>query len=280
MFSPGRILLGATLTAAFAITMRAALGAPPPVWVALLCVFLLLGVLGLGALWLRLEMYGPVLWRGPDDGGTVALTFDDGPVPGSTTLVLDCLAERGVRATFFVIGERAKEHPALIARMVREGHTVGLHGMQHHRGYAFLSPASVAADLEAAQSAVGAAGAPPSLWFRPPIGQASPRTFAGVRRAGLEVVSWTFRARDGLRTTQSRALLARLERDLAPGAIVLLHDAWERPGPEGEPPPLGVRVLPEILDLCARRGLRPVTLDELIQSDAAGSSMTKRAPGA
>jgi peptidoglycan-N-acetylglucosamine deacetylase len=280
VLSPGRILLGATLTAAFAITLRAALGAPLPVWVALVCLFVLLSVLTLGALWLRLEMYGPVLWRGPDESDTVALTFDDGPVPGSTTAVLDCLAARGVRATFFVIGERAKEHPALIARMVREGHTVGLHGMQHHRGYAFLSPASVAADLEAARSAVVAAGAPPPLWFRPPIGQASPRTFAGVRRAGLEVVSWTFRARDGWRTTQPQALLARLERGLAPGAIVLLHDAWERPGPADEPPPLGVRLLPEILDLCARRGLRPVTMDALIQPDATGSSMTKRAPGA
>jgi peptidoglycan/xylan/chitin deacetylase (PgdA/CDA1 family) len=280
VLSPGRILLGVVLTAAFAITIRAALGAPPPGWVALGCLLLLLLVFFGGALWLRLEMYGPVLWRGPEERDGVALTFDDGPLPASTPRVLDCLAEHGARATFFVIGERALQHPELIRRMVREGHTVGLHGMQHHRGYAFLSPASVERDLQLAMDAVGAAGVPRPLWFRPPIGQASPRTFAGVRRAGLEVVGWSFRARDGWRTTDADQLLRRLERGLRPGAIVLLHDAWERPGPQGEQPPLGVRLLPQILDMCQARGLRPVSLDELIQTEARGSSTTKRAPGA
>jgi peptidoglycan-N-acetylglucosamine deacetylase len=238
------------------------------------------GILLLGALVPGLEMYGSVLCRGPEHGQMVALTFDDGPVPGSTTTVLDCLASRGVRATFFVIGRRALEHPELVLRMVREGHTVGVHGMDHHRGYAFLSPTSVARDLEQAIFAVTAAGAPRPLWFRPPIGQASPRTFRGVRRAQLSIVGWSFRGRDGWRGTRAEALLSRFERALAPGAIVLLHDAWERVGAPGEPHPLGVRLLPEILDRCAARGLLPVTLDELLQSESAGRSMMKRAPGA
>jgi len=259
--------------------VRALVGAPLPTWLGATLLALLALTSFVGALLPGLEMYGPVLSRGPSQRPFVALTFDDGPHPESTPAVLDCLAARGARATFFVIGRRALEEPELVRRMVREGHSVGLHGMDHHRGYAFLSPARVEQDLADTTRAVTAAGAPTPLWFRPPIGQASPRTFAGARRAGVELVGWTFRARDGWKKTRADRLLERLERALVPGAIVLLHDAWERPL-AGEAPPLGARLLPEILDLCAQKGLRPVTLDELVQASESGNSTTNRAPEA
>jgi peptidoglycan/xylan/chitin deacetylase (PgdA/CDA1 family) len=241
---------------------------------------MLLATLLLGALVPCLDMYGAALCHGPSTDKLVALTFDDGPLRVSTPAVLDTLQTRGARATFFVIGRRAAEEPELIQRMVREGHAVGIHGMDHHRAYAFLSPQAVEDDLAQCVRAVTAAGAPVPLWFRPPIGQASPRTFAGARRAGVEIVAWTFRGRDGWRRTKAEQLLPRLERALVPGAIVLLHDAWERPNAEGEAPPLGARLLPQILDLCAQKGLTPVTLDELVQAGTAGKSTTKRAPAA
>ena len=273
-------MLGVCLLSAFALTARALLGAPPPVWMAGVVLVLLLGALLVGALVPRLEMYGSVLCRGPAEANLVALTFDDGPSPTSTAAVLDTLRERGARATFFVIGKRAAAEPALVRRMAGEGHAVGLHGMDHHRGYAFLSPKAVEADLLQCARAITSAGAPEPIWFRPPIGQVSPRTFSGARRAGVEIVAWSFRSRDGWRSTRPEELLARLDRALLPGAIVLLHAAWERPTCEGEPPPLGARLLPEILDLGAKKGLRPVTLDELVQAGVAGKSTTKRAPEA
>lgn len=278
--SLGRLLLGVCLLSAFALTGRALLGAPPPVWLAGAVLTALLATLFLGALAPCLDMYGAALCRGPREGKLVALTFDDGPSSASTPAVLDTLQARGARATFFVIGRRATEEPALIQRMVREGHAVGLHGMDHHRAYAFLSPKAVEDDLVQCARAVTAAGAPQPLWFRPPVGQASPRTFAGARRAGVEIVAWTFRGRDGWRSTKAEQLLVRLERALVPGAIVLLHDAWERPKAEDPAPPLGARLLPQILDLCAQKGLTPVTLDELVQAGTAGKSTTKRAPEA
>jgi len=274
------MLLASSVLVALVLAARAVLGTPPPLWLALACLLGLLLVLTLGALVPGLEMYGSVLSAGPAAGDRVALTFDDGPLPESTPRVLDCLAEHGAKATFFVIGSRAKEHPELVLRMVREGHSVGVHGMEHHRAYAFLSPERVQRDLEQAAAAVVDAGAPRPLWFRPPIAQASPRTFRGAKRAGVEIVGYTFRARDGWRSTTAPRLLARLRRALRPGAIVLLHDAWERPGSAGEPPPLGVSALPAILDLCRERGLSAVTLDELVQAGTEGNSMTKRAPPA
>lgn len=278
--SPGRLLLGVVLLGAFALTAQALFGAPPPIGAAVAMLLALLGTLLLGALVPGLEMYEPMLCRGSGRERLVALTFDDGPSPASTPLVLDVLRERGARATFFVIGRRALEQPELIARMVREGHVVGLHGMDHHRGYAFLSPRAVEQDIRDCARAVMTAGAPQPLWFRPPIGQASSRTFAGARRAGVELVAWSFRGRDGLRSTDGDPFLGRLDRALVPGAIVLLHDAWERPQAADEVPPLGARLLPQILELCTKKGLEPVTLDELVQAGESGRSTTKRAPAA
>lgn len=259
-----RLVLYVLLAASLALSVRALFFTAPPIWVASLLLALLLVVLLVGALTPRFEVYGDVLTKVPEAHGLVALTFDDGPDARSTARVLDILAAREARATFFVLGSRAAEHPELIARMSREGHSVGIHSFGHQRGYAFLSPGAVQRDIEACQQIVMDAGAPRPLWFRPPVGQTSPRTFRGAERASVEVVAWSVRGLDGLRRTTAAECVARIREGLRDGAIVLLHDAWERPGPEGEEPPAGVRSLEEILDLCEQRGLRPVCLDELV----------------
>src|SRR5687768_5518441 len=101
------------------MALVAAAGGPVlPVWALLLIGALYLGILAWGSLAPRLEMYGDVLWRVPEAEGKVALTFDDGPSPLTTPLVLDVLKQRGARATFFVLGSRAEAHPELLARMV------------------------------------------------------------------------------------------------------------------------------------------------------------------
>ncbi len=240
------------------------MGSPPSAWVALLLLASLLGLVAWGSLSPRLQLFGDVLISVPEAHGKVALTFDDGPDPRITPRVLDLLRDREAGATFFVIGERAAKHPELIERMVREGHTVGLHSRDHHRAYALLPPKKVVEDIAFCQQVVKDAGAPDAVWFRPPVGQTSPRTFAGVKKAGVEVVGWSAKARDGLRKTTAGQALERVRAGLVDGGIILLHDAWERPQPDDEEPPAGVRIFGEILDLCEREGLRPVALDELV----------------
>lgn len=242
----------------------ASLGGPVlsvPTLVALLVLYL--GLLFVGALVPGWEMYGSVLSRGPRDRPWVALTFDDGPDPATTPRVLEALEAHRARATFFVIGEKAALYPELIRRMVAEGHSLGLHGFSHYRGYAFLTPRDVLEDIERSRNIVaGICGMRP-LWFRPPIAQASPRTFAGVRLAQAEYVGYSVRPRDGRVSRTAGEVFEHVRSGLEPGAIVLLHDAWEKPGHSAEAP-AGVRALPEILQELKRRGLRAVTLDELI----------------
>lgn len=263
----GRAVLLALTLGAVALGVRS-LSAPPPLEWALAAVLVYAGVLVAGALLPNLGMYGELLSGVPEAEGLVALTFDDGPHPETTTDVLRVLAERGVRATFFVIGKKVDEYPEIVRRIVEAGHEVGVHGYDHFRGYAFLSPRAVQADIERTREAIRRASGAETSWFRPPIGQASPRTFAGAERAGAVVVGWSVRPRDGLRSATPSGVVERVRRGLRAGAIVLLHDAWER-GP-ATPGPAGVRALAEILDECERRGLEPVTLGDLVSASDVG----------
>src|SRR5690606_17793523 len=129
--------------------------------------------------------------------GLVALTFDDGPDPRTTPRILDLLERRGQRATFFVIGQKAEAHPELLRRIHAGGHLLALHGYIHRWFYAFLTPTTVQQDIQRTQDAVEAATGTRPVLFRPPVGQASPRTVAGARRAGVAIVGWSTRTGDG-----------------------------------------------------------------------------------
>lgn len=236
-----------------------------------------------GALLPQWEMYGEVLWRVPEAEGRVALSFDDGPDPRTTPRVLDLLKERGARATFFVLGARAEAHPELLRRMVEEGHAVGLHSYDHNRLYAFLPPKEVARDIEKCRAIVERACGVRPHWFRPPVGQMSPRTAEGVKRAGAQIVAWSVRGRDGLQRTSPEEVVTRVARGLRAGAIVLLHDAWERPEENPGREPSSLSALAPLLDELQRRGLQSVTVDELVlatlPAPELGKTTTKRAPG-
>ncbi|MCC6216389.1 MAG: polysaccharide deacetylase family protein [Polyangiaceae bacterium] len=254
-----RALLWIASAGALALLARTVLGAAPPPWVAAIALGGYLTLAAVGAVVPQLEMYGDVFWRGEPGTRGVALTFDDGPDPATTPRVLELLHAHGARATFFVIGHKVRLHPELVRRIAADGHAIGVHGDQHDRLHTLRSPRRVLEDLERAIGAVEAAtGARPTL-FRPPIGHVSPRTVAAARRAGVTIVAWSVRARDGVGSPAPEAVAARIARGLRDGAVVALHDASER----GDREPASVRALPQVLDALRSRGLPTVTLDEL-----------------
>jgi peptidoglycan/xylan/chitin deacetylase (PgdA/CDA1 family) len=139
---------------------------------------------------------------------TMALTFDDGPDERWTAPLLDALARAGARATFFPIASRAAAQPGLVARMLADGHTVGLHGDEHVR-HSTRDAAWGRADTERALQRLSTAGAFPTLWRTPWgdthdwRGDAAPEMFAATRpglRAGAIVL-----AHDGIGTGALRA---------------------------------------------------------------------------
>lgn len=186
-----------------------------------------------------------------------ALTFDDGPLPGSTDRILDLLAEENVKAAFFVIGRRAEQHPELVRRIHDEGHIIGNHTYDHPThgwagGTCFWRRQIEMTDMVVERSI----GLRPRF-FRPPMGI---KTWLTARAArGHAVIGWTRRGLDGVVTTPQR-VVARLAR-ARPGDILLLHDGIS---PQSRrDPTVTVNALLPLIQRLRNRGLEPVRLDVL-----------------
>jgi peptidoglycan/xylan/chitin deacetylase (PgdA/CDA1 family) len=255
-----RITLWVATVGAITMALRSVTIGPPPLWLALVLMFAYLSLCGMGVVFPRLEMFGDVVEAGPAGRSCVALTFDDGPDPTTTPRVLEALGRRGHRATFFVVGHKAEQHPELISAIVAAGHELGLHGYAHDRFSAWRAPARIIADIRQTQQVLKNLTNRDIFWYRPPIGHVSPRTAAAARKADVETVAWSVRCLDGLKQSKPERVLACVERRLHDGAIVLLHDASEL----GNFVPASVQKIDAILDVIERRGYGSVTLSELL----------------
>jgi peptidoglycan-N-acetylglucosamine deacetylase len=161
----------------------------------------------------------------------VVLTFDDGPIPPHTTAVLDSLAAECVKATFFVVGQQAEAHPALVQRALREGHVIGTHS-QHHPHLNHLPVEAATKEIEEGIASVGkvlgstSAVAP---FFRFPYLDSTPATEASALKLGLTIWNTDLHASDWNRITPAQLTnlaITRLERRKR--GILLLHDIHER----------------------------------------------------
>lgn len=204
------------------------------------------------------QVFGPAVVRGARGKGCVALTFDDGPSE-STPALLDVLAGHGAHATFFSCGANALRLPEVARRVAAEGHEIGNHTFQHPRLYR-LVPRRIEEEIGAAQVALRqVVGRTPDL-FRPPYGIRWFGLYPAVGRHGLRVVMWSACVFDWRRPAE--AIEAGLRQKATDGAIVLLHDG---DGTEpGDRRAATVRALERVLPLLAQRGLRCVTVSELL----------------
>lgn len=194
----------------------------------------------------------PILTRLPTKEKIVALTFDDGPSPETTPVVLDALGSFGVHATFFVLGEAVERSPGLLRRIVAEGHAVGLHGYRH-RPFVLMNQRQIKGEIERAREASRCACPEAVLLtcLRPPHGFKSPGVLWAVRRAGFRLAGWSADGRDYAEADPARVAQNVLDH-LRPGAIILLHDG---PGNVAM-----VAALPAILQGLRERGWRPLAL--------------------
>jgi peptidoglycan/xylan/chitin deacetylase (PgdA/CDA1 family) len=183
----------------------------------------------------------------------VALTFDDGPHPDGTPLVLDAL--EGVQATFFLVGEQVERRPELAARIAAEGHAIGVHCFRH-RNLLRLGPRAVRSDLERAAAAIADATGREPMLYRPPYGILNRAAVEEARRRGWRILLWSRQANDWSGRATAQSIADRITENVEPGDVLLLHDAdfysaagsWERTA----------AALPQILARLRARGLEPV----------------------
>jgi peptidoglycan/xylan/chitin deacetylase (PgdA/CDA1 family) len=160
--------------------------------------------------------------RTAEGGRTVALTFDDGPNPADTPRLLDVLRAHDVRAVFCLWGDHVRAHPALVRRIVAEGHELGNHSM-HHDDMADWPAERIRADLAETHAAIQDAAPGAAVpWFRAPFGHwgGSPAVAAGM---GMQPLGWSLVPGDW-DPPGAAELTRRLADGITPGGVVLLHD--------------------------------------------------------
>ena len=157
----------------------------------------------------------------------IALTFDDGPDAVRTPRILDLLGERGVRATFFVFGEKARRHPELIARALEAGHSIQPHCWADHQSHLTMSEAELEGEIARTLEALAELGCPPPRLWRPPYGDVKePASHDVAARHGLRIVTWTLDTRDW--DDEGALSLAEVDALLRPDSVVLMHDPVPR----------------------------------------------------
>jgi peptidoglycan-N-acetylglucosamine deacetylase len=190
---------------------------------------------------------------GRGDPGHVALTFDDGPDPLSTPEFLQVLADRGIRATFFMLGSMVDRAPELAAKVAAAGHEVGVHGWDH-RYLSARGPAATRSDLTRARDLIAEVTGRQPWLFRPPYGVLSGLSLVVARDLGLTPLLWGAWAREWAAGATGDSALQNLLRGLDGGVTVLLHDSGCTAPPGSWQ--VGLAALPGLLDECARRGLQ------------------------
>jgi peptidoglycan-N-acetylglucosamine deacetylase len=182
----------------------------------------------------------------------VALSFDDGPHPVFTPQVLEILNRYDAKATFFLIGERARRHPELVAKIKAAGHEVANHYFRNGSNLGHAD-AEFLALLKETEQAIGTSGGP--KLFRPPGGVARPRQLKLARENGYSCVLGSAYPHDHM-CPPVWYIRWLVEKNLVPGTIVILHDGISDPT-------RSIEALPHILDTGRRRKLKFVSIGEL-----------------
>ncbi len=195
---------------------------------------------------------GEALKQGNPRRREIALTIDDGPHDPIARQLLDILRVEDVRATFFVVGKRVREHPGVVARMVNEGHEVGSHTATHRR-LDTLSEVMIRAQLLGCEAAVAAACGRRMNLLRPPGARYNAATARIAEEGGYRLVGWTVAAKDFVEVP-SDLIVDRVLASASNGSIILLHDDY----------PETVTALPRIIRALKRQGYQFVTISEML----------------
>jgi peptidoglycan-N-acetylglucosamine deacetylase len=188
----------------------------------------------------------------------LALTYDDGPSSALTPQLLDLLQRRGARATFFMLGRQAQQHPHIVDRVIQEGHDIGCHSDQHLNAWKVL-PWEAVADIDAGYERL-ARWIQPNGMFRPPHGKMTLPTHRAIRRRGAPVWWWTIDSEDTREVLPSASQVADRLRSEG-GGIVLMHDL-DRTQPRND---YVLEVTAALLDVAERESLKIMPLRELCQ---------------
>ncbi|MBN2863325.1 MAG: polysaccharide deacetylase family protein [Bacteroidales bacterium] len=184
-------------------------------------------------------IFPEALFRVKTSEKTLCLTFDDGPDPQSTPVILNILDKMNVRALFFCSGYAAEKHPELVDKIRQRGHVMGNHGYRHLNGY--HTPAS-----DYFSNAARASEFTSDYLFRPPYGKITIRQYRQLKKS-FRIIFWDVMAYDFDKNFGAERSLSLLNRKIRPGSVIVLHD---------KPESTCMFFLKEFIETSLRRGYR------------------------
>ncbi len=202
-----------------------------------------------------------VFQKGPLQHG-LAFTFDDGPDPKYTPQLLDLLKKYSIQATFFVLGSKVKQYPAIIRRMHLEGHLIGVHQYVHKSNW-FRSPWAVRRELDQTSTLIEQIIGVRPVYYRPPWGLLN--IFDFILWKHFQIVLWSLMVRDWRSTGGSERIKRSLLQNVKAGDIILLHDSGETWGADMDAPLHTIEALEHVFQEVLHQGYTCVRVDDMLR---------------
>ncbi len=190
----------------------------------------------------------------------IALTFDDGPHPEFTIMLLDLLKRYRVKAAFFVVGHKAEKYPEIIRRMHQEGHVIGIHHYQHVSNWS-ITPFQLKKQMNRTQKVIRRLTGKRTCFYRPPWGHFN--LFTNQIAKDYEIVIWSHIFGDWKAERSEHTLLRDLRQVPDDGSIILLHDCGETIGADENAPKYMIENLEVFLKESVKEGRQFITLETL-----------------
>lgn len=207
------------------------------------------------------SFYGPVLTHADNGKKQIALTFDDGPYPPYTQKLLQTLAKKKVRATFFMVGENAARHPELVRLVQSQNHQIALHA-GYHKDLLKLSTPQLRDNIAYGKNTLEQLTGQSVRYMRPPHGFKDWHVLQAMQDAKLQAVNWSVIPRDWTNPGVGQ-IVSRVCSEAEPGAIVLLHDG-DSPR-QTAPRDQTIAATAQIIDRLRAEGYEFVTIEELVR---------------
>lgn len=180
---------------------------------------------------------------------SVAISFDDGPGATTTPQLLQILKEKKVHATFFVLGEKAAQHPEIVKQAAKEGHEIGNHTF-NHQDLTRLSTQAIMDEVTKTDNEIKKATGKKATFIRPPYGSI---TKVGAEIIQRPIIQWSVDSEDW-RTRNTESIIQKIQTTVYDGSIILFHDIYLET----------INAIPKVIDYLKEQGYRITTVGDLL----------------
>lgn len=192
-----------------------------------IALFFLISFLVYASYSIEANIYVKSYCKNPRAINKIALTFDDGPHPIYTPMVLDILDRYNIKATFFLIGREAEKYPNLVGDILKRGHSIGNHTYSHSVTFTFCNTNKVIQDMLKCNNILHNETRCNIKYFRPPFGVTNLNIAKGIKKLNMQSIGWSIRSLDTM-GKDNEVVCNRVIERLHNGAIILLHDNREK----------------------------------------------------